>query len=781
MSARPLLVVFLLSLSLLSLEMAWTRLFSAEFFYSFAFLILSLAILGLGLGALILRLLPGLAREGFVGVSLMAAAAAAVAGPPLVFGLGLDFSRLASEPAMVLRFLGAVALLGSTYVFGGFALALLFRRHHPEMPRLYQADLLGAGLGVVLVLWLMNDVGTPEATVLTAVPLLLAAFLAIRSRWRWVAVPALLGVVALVPRAPALLESQGPERAPVIYKHWDAMAKVKVYDFGGQYRGLNVDNVANSPLIPFDGNWDSPELKEAEWGIDVSYLIGLFDGCRFLSLGAGGGGDVLQALAEGAAEVHAVEVNPHINRMLLEGDPDGYLETPVMNVKVPEGREPPPIPVIRDEAGELITSDRYTGHLYRDPRVRVVSEDARTYVRRHPGAFDLIFSLSSNTWAALGSGSFAFAESYLFTKEAFRDYWRALSDDGFLSMEHQVYMPRLVSALMEALAEEGVREPTRHFAVYDLPRMRRNLLLVSRRPLTAEIRNRAYGELTPERFDDIHLLFPPHESVRGQLIDRIVTEGWSAVADEAPVNISPSTDDRPFVAQMGLWRNFDREVLSKLNGFAEFRGFPVSTLIILVVLAVTTVLVLPLNLLPYLGKGPRLRPVPWLYFFAIGVAFMAAEIVLMQKYALFIGASVYSIATVLLTLLVAAGVGSRYATRVKGRWVFGGIALGLVLHAFAAGWLTDALASLPLVARIALSAALVAPVGFLMGIPFPKAALRVGPLVDWGFAVNGAASVVGGTAVLLVAFNAGFAVALSLAAVLYLGAGALLGWQRTWA
>ena len=191
--------------------------------------------------------------------------------------------------------------------------------------------------------------------------------------------------MALVPRAASLLEAPREERAPVIYKHWDAMAKVKVFDFGGAYRGINIDNVANSPLIPFDGNFEDPELEEAEWGIDVSYLIGLFDHCTFLSLGAGGGGDVLQALVEGAAEVHAVEVNPHINRMLLDGDPGGYLEPPIMNVRVPEGREPPPVPVLRDEEGELITSDRYSGHIYRDPRVRVVSEDARTYVRRHAG------------------------------------------------------------------------------------------------------------------------------------------------------------------------------------------------------------------------------------------------------------------------------------------------------------------------------------------------------------------------------------------------------------
>ena len=59
-------VVFLLSLTLVGMELIWTRLFSAEFFYAFAFLTLSLAIMGLGLGALALRLLPALNKDSGV-------------------------------------------------------------------------------------------------------------------------------------------------------------------------------------------------------------------------------------------------------------------------------------------------------------------------------------------------------------------------------------------------------------------------------------------------------------------------------------------------------------------------------------------------------------------------------------------------------------------------------------------------------------------------------------------------------------------------------------------
>jgi hypothetical protein len=65
-------------------------------------------------------------------------------------------------------------------------------------------------------------------------------------------------------------------------------------------------------------------------------------------------------------------------------------------------------------------------------------------------------------------------------------------------------------------------------------------------------------------------------------------------------------------------------------------------------------------------------------------------------------------------------------------------------------------------------------------MPFPKGAMRVRELIDWGFAVNGAASVLGATGILLVAFAFGFSVSLVIAAGLYLLALALLSASRCW-
>jgi len=738
------LLAFLVSFALLALELAWTRIFSAEFFYTFAFLVLSLAVLGLGLGALSLRLVPPLARLPQPGPLLIVAALFGLAGPPLVFKLGLDFGTVFHDPKSAGMLLLAVVLLNAPFFWGGAALALIFRREHRQIRSLYMADLVGAGLGVAGAILLMNAVGTPAATIWLVAPLVAAAAVAGRIPCRVVAVLLLAGMVYLSGQAPGLLHREREERAPISYQHWDAHAKLKIFDFSPEYRGLNIDNVANSPLLAFDGNWDKPDSLKMQFGIDVGTLIDRFDDCTFLSLGAGGGGDVAQALQYGCNEVHAVEVVPHINNLMREG-----------------------------EIAE------FTGHIYNDPRVIVATEDARAYVRRFENKFDVIYSLSSNTWAALASGSFALAENYLFTTEAFGDYWRALSDDGFLSMEHQFYMPRMTTEIVDALEREGVERPTEHFAIYKLPSRRRQLVLLSKQPLTDEVRRNAYGELTPEVAEHLHLQYPAREGDEENLINRIVRDGWQAWQDSSAIDLSPATDNRPFVAQLGLWKNFDLSNLERISPF-EFRGFPLAKVLILVILLIVVILIVPLNLAPLLGRGERLRAAPWLYFFCIGAGYMMVEVILIQKYTLFIGPPLPALVTVLMTLLLASGIGSQVAGRFQGRVIFGAIVLLLLAEIFVRPLVAGTLEQLPLNGRVVAAAIMLAPLGFFMGMPFPTAVGRVGELVDWGFAIGGAASVLGSTLIVLLAFNFGFTVALLVGAVVYAAAGGLLLRKDAW-
>ncbi len=722
----------LLSLTILSTELFWTRLFSAEFYYTFAFLVLSLAVLGLGLGSLFYRMVPGMNRPGWLPVWLTMTGIMILVAVPLVFRLDLDFAKLISAPMMVVKLIGAIFLLGSGFFFGGIAIAHLFKNSPSEISRLYMWDFIGASLGVIFFILIMNSFGAEITLLVCSLPVFLASFLV---AWRWMKIiPALifLGFCAGYYYGGGIPEQKREEPAPVIYKHWDATAKIKIYERDSTTRGINIDNIANTPVYKFDGNWNIPDSLKFQFGIDVGYLIRKFPDCSFLSLGAGGGTDVLQALQYNAKEVHAVEVIPHINYLTKEG----FLKA-------------------------------YSGNIYNDSRVKVITEDARAYIRKFDGRFDIIYSLSSNSWAAFASGSFALAENYIFTTEAFADYWKALSPNGFLSIEHQFYMPRLVSELMDALILLKIPDPESHFAVYNLPGMRRKILLVSKQPLDRETITNAYGKLTKENFNQIHLLYPATESNKSNIYNRIVQFGWRPIAINARIDISPCTDDKPFIAQLGLLKNVNFSRMDQVPLY-EFTGFPLGRVIMLTILFVCVLLVIPLNLLPYLVKGEKLKFIPWLYFFLIGMGYMMLEVILIQQYSLFIGSTIYSLALVLTVMLVSSGIGSRHSKKFSSHFIFISIALWLLADIFLFRRLFYFLDDWALIPRLFLSMMLIAPVGYFMGMPFPKAAAQRKGQIDWAFAVTGSASVIESVGIILIASLFGYSIALMTGMCIYL-------------
>lgn len=779
MKTSKFLVISLLSLSIIGMELSWTRIFSAEFFYTYAFLILSLAILGLSLGSLTLKLVPRLNNVNWLGHILSLCAIAAVIGPILVFKIELNFSELYTSYLMIGKLLGTVLILSSGFYIAGIALGILFKNYHREMPSLYMFDLIGAGLGVVLAIYFMNRFGTPVATFLLIVPLLIAGFIVSPKFHKVIPIIIAILIFMLIPKADGLLEKERKEFAPVIYKHWDAMSKIKIFDFGPEARGINIDNLANTPIYAFDGNWNRPDSEKYEFNLPVNYLIHRFDSCVFLSLGSGGGSDVMQALQEGATEIHAVEVNPHINRLMMYGDLDGYI-TPKPQLDPADSTDtlPPPVYDPTVDPDTIITSPKFSGYIYSDPRVQVHTEDARAYIRKFENKFDIIYSVSSNTWAALASGSFALAENYIFTTEAYEDYWRALSDSGFLVMEHQFYMPRLVSEVIDALELMDIKNPEQHFAVYDLPQRRRKVLLLSKQPLDDSLRYYAITELTEENAPNIRLDYPISDSTGDNVINQIVQKGWQNMQDSVSSDISPVTDNRPFVAQQGLWKNFKFGV-EGIKPY-EFYGFPLTKVVITVILLVVLIIIIPLNLIPYFTKTEKLKLAPWLYFFAIGMAFMIIEIVLIQKYTLLVGPSVYSISAILFTLLICSGIGSRFSNSISENIIFPLIIGWVLIDIFLFKGLNSVFGAMGMTPRILVTIGFIAPLGFLMGMPFPKGTLRVGSLIDWGFAVNGAASVLGSTLIIVIAMNYGFNTAMLSGAFCYLAAYLLFKAKKSW-
>jgi hypothetical protein len=732
MITKKFICIGLLSLTILATELFWTRLFSAEFYYTFAFLILSFAILGLGLGALFLKLLPGLDKPKLLTVWLSLTGLMILVSVPCVFYLNLDFTNLISETKNIYKLLAAIVLLGTGYFFAGIALAHILKANSAEIPKLYMSDFLGASIGVVSFIIVMNEFGANVTLIFCSVPVLIASFI-IANRWYKIfPVIIISSAILFLNFMGGIPEQKRDERAPVIYRHWDATSKIKVYEYSNDSRSINIDNVANTPVYRFDGNWNIPDSSKTPFDIDIRNLIKKFNNCCFLSLGAGGGGDVLQALQYNVSEIHAVEVIPHINYLMKEG----FLK-------------------------------EYSGNIYNDPRVKVITEDARTYIRKFENKFDIIYSLSSNTFAAFASGSFALAENYIFTTEAFKDYWKALSAKGYLSIEHQFYTTRLVAELIDALNELKIENPNSHYAVYNLPALRRKVLLVSKTPLDKETIADAYANSTPGVVKTTQILYPLYENGKKNIYSSIVDDGWKSVADTAKIDISPCVDDKPFVAQQGLMKNLNLSKIDKIPSY-EFTGFPLSKVILLIILIVCVVIIIPINFLPYLRKGEKLSLNEWLYFFMLGIAYMMIEVVIIQKYTLFIGSTVYSIALILTVLLISSGIGSRDSGRFAYKIIFPAITLWLLVDIFIFKQLFYLLVSWALIPRMIVSALLIAPLGYFMGMPFPKAASKIPHLVDWAFAVNGSASVIGSVVVVLIATSFGYSTALGVALLVYI-------------
>jgi hypothetical protein len=152
---------------------------------------------------------------------------------------------------------------------------------------------------------------------------------------------------------------------------------------------------------------------------------------------------------------------------------------------------------------------------------------------------------------------------------------------------------------------------------------------------------------------------------------------------------------------------------------------------------------LPLGLLVVaLGKPRGERFAPYaasiLYFASLGIGFIAVELALLQHLTLLLGHPIFTLSILLFTLLAAGGIGSWASPRFRLGVVCLATAGVAALYALALPHVVPALLPLPLPARIAIAILLVAPLGFLMGMPFPKGLRATGsgpfpePPLYWG-------------------------------------------------
>ena len=165
-----------------------------------------------------------------------------------------------------------------------------------------------------------------------------------------------------------------------------------------------------------------------------------------------------------------------------------------------------------------------------------------------------------------------------------------------------------------------------------------------------------------------------------------------------------------------------------------------------------------------------------LYFSGLGIGYMFVEIVLIQRFLLYLGNPLYAAAAAISGMLLSSGIGSLLTTRlIKAKnhalALFTLIILIILLYARYLTPLVLGTINLPQAARIVLALLLIAPAALLMGMPFPLGIRLLTGTNDseipWAWGINGCLSVVGTLLASVIAVEAGFAWVMIVAALAY--------------
>ncbi len=797
------LAISVLSAAALGYEILLMRLFSIIQWHHFAYMIISLALLGIGASGAALSLARAWlvarfaaafpASAALFGVSAVAAFALAQRVPFNPLEIAWDARQLGSLVAIYL-------LLAVPFVFAGGCVGMALARFAERIARLYRFDLMGAGvgaLGVVAVLFalppadclrLIGALGFAAAAlacldaaigrratagVLAAAGVALA--LAVPAEWLAPRPSPYKGLsqALRVPGAEVIDERSSPLgllsvlRSPEVpLRHAPGLSLNAVAGPPEQV-GVFTDGDALTAITRFDGDFAPLAYLDQQLAALPYHLL---ERPRALVLGAGGGAGVLRALYHGARSVDAVEINPQMAALV--------------------GRD----------LGE------FAGGIYGRDDVRVHLAEARAFVAARRDTYDLIeLSLLAGSGGD-AAGVQSLKASTIYTVEALDSFLARLAPGGLLAITAGMQLPprgalKLFATAVAALGRRGVAEPGARLALvrsWDAA-----TLLVKNGPLSGADAAAIRAFADKRGFD---LAWLPgmardeanrYNVLAGPLLfdgaKALLGDDAEAFVDSYKFHIAPATDDRPHFFRFFKWSALPE--LLTLRGRGGNALIEWGYLIVVATLAQAAVASVVLIVLPLLrlergtaarkGIGGGARVV--VYFFALGLAFLFVEIAFIQRFTLFLGHPLYAAAVVLSAFLVFAGLGSGASAHLDAARLplapvavaVVGIAIVALAYLVVLPPLFAALAPAPDAVKIALSAVLIAPLAFCMGMPFPLGLARLATdapgWIPWAWAINGCASVVSAVLATLLAIHLGFTAVVALAVVLYAVAAVAFG------
>jgi|TARA_B100000315_G_scaffold258967_1_gene313011 spermidine synthase len=805
--------IAVLSAGVLGFEVLLVRLYGLVQWPHFAYMIISIALLGFGASGTFLALTERRLRPRFLTAFAVNAAVFGISAPAsfaIVQSLPFNPLEVIWNPAQLLYLVPIYLLFTVPFFCAANCVGLAFICRGDRIGRIYRYNLLGSGIGAIGIIAAFFVIDPQACLGLVAGIGFAAAAIAClggsgRNLRRMATVYAGAGLIVALGMPGAWTDLK-----PSQFKGLAIALKVKGAEKLAERHGpLGQITVVRNQAVPFryapglslNSPSGPPNQLAIFYDADTMSVVTAYDGRRqslayldhvitslpyhlrakpsVLVLGSGGGSHVLEALYHHAERIDAVELNPDVVR------------------------------IARDEYGV------FAGGVYSHPRVRLHIGEARAFVAGSGQKWDLIQLPLLDSFATAAAGVRGLGENYLYTVEAFGDYLGRLESGGILAISRWLKLPprdslKLLATARAALRRKGISNPEKSLALIRSWNM--TTLLVKNGAYTKSEISRMRAFANNRSFDLAYYPgMPAGDANRFNKLDApyfnraanaLLGRGLDDFMARYKFDIAPATDDRPYFFDFFKWRTLPEFLAMRTLGAAALLELGylllVATFVQAFALSVLLIL-LPLWLLRRStaagaagGRGWRVI----VYFLGLGLGFMFIEIAFIQRFVVFLGHPLFAIAVVISAFLVFAGLGSGFAPRLSEHWpkwrgklpngfsrlspigiaVFGIAAAALIYlvllpHLF--GWF------LPLndIAKIVISLALIAPLGFLMGLPFPLGLSRVSEylpgLVPWAWGVNGCASVLGAILATILAVHMGFSAVIVLAVAVYAAAAAV--------
>ncbi len=730
--------IFLASLSSLVLEIAITRIFSAAIWYHFAFVAVSVALVGLGSSGLLVHYRLKKIKENWAGDLTIGSSIGIVVILPLILYV---MHSLSSQVVYLPLYMFLFAI---PFFFVGIIISAAFSAFANVAGRLYAADLIGASLGAILVVFLLQNIGGEGTTLvvglLAAISATIFSITSKNKKKIFLSVAFIVFASSLIyindvtqvfsiPTDPTaqkdmpifLRENPGSH---IVKTEWNSFSRIDVVegisgdcisDFvatdqnpsqcagEGLVAKIFIDGGAGTNIISWDGDVNSRK-ELSSW---MQYLpFTAKENPKVLIIGSGGGRDVVASLVSGSQDVTTVEINPII------------FDT---------------VKSYGDKAGNLYTHPFVSAHV----------DEGRSFVSRSDEKFDIIYIPFVDTWASVSSGGLGVSENFLYTVEGFQEYYDHLEEDGkIITVRWLIDSPRFVTTFAEILQQNdiAVTDLEKHLIIVSSDSVEIDpsvtMTIFSKSPFTSDETQYMYDSIIKNGYKPI--LVPNLVSLEpypAYLNGKITNEEFYSLFS---TKVHPVTDDSPF--------------------FLSFEK-PIPTIVMsLVYASLIIVLVFILGPLIWLKKQHTEKTdlKTWsvvLYFSSLGVGFILIELALLQKFILLLGNPTTTFAILLFTILIASGVGSQISTRLIQHntrnllLIIAGVLVIGISYVMVLPEIIYSVIAEEFEIKVMLSVGILFPIGLLMGIPLPTVMRLLKSheptRIPWMWAINGSFSVLG--------------------------------------